>query len=150
MDSCRLSGGNRAQIPLGGCSLGIWSGKRYHFLRRRCLESAPGIKRYHFLRGTGYQPPAEQENAPNPARKVPRRYLGQKKASFPARNGIPTACRAEKCPKSCADGAPRRSRQKKASFLDAEPQKTKITIWFVGIADIFYFCARKTRNGGRG
>ena len=46
-----------------------------------------------------------QKNTPNLAQKVPRRHLGQKKVSFPARNGIPAACRAGKHPKSCAEGA---------------------------------------------
>ena len=58
MDSCRLSGGNRAQIP---------------------------------------------------ARKVLRGGSGQKKVSFPARNGMPTACRAGKHLNSCAEGAPETS-----------------------------------------
>ena len=69
MDSCRLSGGKRAQIP---------------------------------------------------ARKMPRRHLGQKKASFPARNGMPPACRAGKHPKSRAEGAPRRLRAEKCPKSCAE------------------------------
>ena len=73
-----------------------------------------------FLRRMGYQPSAGQENAPNPARKVPRRYLKQKKVSFPAQNGIPPACRAEKRPKSCAEGAPEAFGAEKGIFSCAE------------------------------
>ena len=87
-------------IP-AACQAGI--GRK--ILRGRCSEAAPGRKRYHFRRGTGYQPPAGQENASIPARKVLRGGSGQKKASFPARNWIPTACRAEKHLNSCAEGA---------------------------------------------
>ena len=87
-------------IP-AACQAGI--GRK--ILRGRCSEAAPGRKRYHFRRGTGYQPPAGQENASIPARKVLRGGSGQKKASFPARNGMPTACRAGKHSKSCAEGA---------------------------------------------
>ena len=79
---------NRRQILRGRCPGGIW-----------------GRKRYLFLRGMGCQPPAEQKNSPILARKVHRRHLGQKKVSFPARNGMPTACRAGKQPNSCAEGA---------------------------------------------
>ena len=49
---------------------------------------------------------AGQKNAFQPARKVLRRYLGQEKVSKSARNGNATACRAEKCPSACAEGAP--------------------------------------------
>ena len=55
---------------------GIWSRKRHLFLRRM-----------------GYHPPPGQENAPNPARKVPQRHSRQKKGAESAQNGIPTACR---------------------------------------------------------
>ena len=72
------------------------SRNRRQILRRRCTEAAPGRKRHHFLRGMGYHLPAEQKNAPNPAR-----------------NGMPTACRAEKCPKSCAEAASEASRAEK-------------------------------------
>ena len=92
MDSCRLSGGKRAQIPLG----------------------------------TGCRPPAEQENAPNSARRVPRRHLRQKKASFPARNGIPTACRAGKCPKSCAEGASEAFEAEKGIFSCVERNTNRL------------------------
>ena len=102
-------------------------------LRGRCFEAAPGRKRYLFLREIRYPPPPVQKNTPNPAQKVPRGGSEQKKASFPAQNGIPPASRAGKRPKSCAEGAsrqlraekginscaegaPRHSRQKKASF----------------------------------
>ena len=79
------------------------SRKMPQFLRGRYLGGNPGRKRYLFLRGKGYQPPPEQKNATIPARKVPRRHSGQKKVSFPAQKGIPTASRAEKCHKSCAE-----------------------------------------------
>ena len=92
MDSCRLSGGKRAQISLG----------------------------------TGYQPPAGQKNAPNPTRKVPRRNLRQKKVSFPARNGMPPACRAGKCPKSCAEGAPEVFGAEKGIISCAERDATRL------------------------
>ena len=48
---------------------------------------------------------SEQKKAAKPAQMVHRRHLGQKKVSFPARNEIPTACRAEKGIISCAEGA---------------------------------------------
>ena len=70
--------------------------KQRQNLRRRCPGGIPGRKRYHFLRGMGYHPLAEQKNTPKPAQKVSRRDSGQKKVSFPARNGIPPASRAER------------------------------------------------------
>ena len=85
----RLPGRKMPQIPRGRCSVAV-----------------PGRKRHLFLRGMGHHPPAGQENAPNPAQKVLRGSSRQKKASFPARNGIPPACRAGKRPISCAEGAP--------------------------------------------
>ena len=74
--------------------------------RRRCSNGIPGRKRHLFLRRIGYQPPAGQENAPYPAQRVLQWHSRQKKASFPARNGIPPSSRAGKCPKSGAEGAP--------------------------------------------
>ena len=68
------------------------SRKTAQFLRGRCPGGIWGRNRHHFLRGTGYQPPAGQKIAPNPARMVLRGGSRQKKVSFPARNGIPTAC----------------------------------------------------------
>ena len=158
MISTRLPGRKTPFCRRGGCYGGIWSRKRYHFLRgmgyhspaeqkntpipaRKVLRGGSGQKkvsfsaqngiptacraekcsqscaegamrrlgaekRHHFLRRMGYHAPDEQKNAPNPARKVLRRHLEQKKASFPAQNGIPTACRAGKGGKSCAEGAP--------------------------------------------
>ena len=102
-DTNRLPGRKLPQILLGWCS-----------------EAVPGRKRCLFLRGTGYQPPAERENTRNPARKVLRGGSGQKKASFPARNGIPTARRAGKCPSTCADGSPCWLRAEKGIFSGAE------------------------------
>ena len=61
------------------------SRKTPQILRRRCYKGIPRRKRYHFLRGTGYHPPAGQENTPNHAWKVLRGGSGQKKVSFPAR-----------------------------------------------------------------
>ena len=113
--------------------------KMPQILRGWCSEAVPGRKRYLFLRGMGYRPPARQKNAPNPARKVLRGGSRQKKASFPAQNGIPTACRL---PPAVTSPVIVRIR-------GAEPQKTKITIWFVRIADIFYFCARIPERGKR-
>ena len=182
MDSCRLSGGKRAQIPLGtgyrppveqkntpnparrvsrrhlrqkkvsfparngiptafraekfpkSCaddaprrlraekgifSCAEWDANRLpsrktpQILRGRCLGGIWSRKRYHFLRGMGYQPPSEQKNAPNSARKVPRGGSGQKNSLIPARNGMPTVCRAEKHHKYCAEGASEASRAEK-------------------------------------
>ena len=106
-------------------------------LRRGRSEAVPGRKMHLFRRGMGYHPPPGQENAPQPARKVPRgssgqenapkpaqralqRHLGQKKVSFPARNGIPPASRAGKCPSTCAEGAPRRFRAEIGIISGAE------------------------------
>ena len=78
---------------------------------------------------TGYQPPvaleppAGQENAPNPAQKALRSSSRQKKASFPAQNGIPPACRAGKCPKSCAEGAPWQFQAEKGIFSGSGSNK---------------------------
>ena len=92
----------------------------------RCSKAVPGRKRYHFRRRIGYHPPAGQENAPNPARKVLRGGSGQKKVSFPARNRIPPACRAGKCPKSGAEGAPRRLRAEKGIISGAERDTSRL------------------------
>ena len=67
-----------------------------------------------------------QENAPQPARRALRGGSGQKKASFPAQNGIPTACRAGKCPSTCAEGAPRLFRAEKGIFSGAEWDTTRL------------------------
>ena len=115
-----VSGRKMPQILRGRCSEGIWGRKTPPILRRRCSEAVPGRKRHHFLRGMGYQLPAEQKNAPNPARKVLRRHLGQKNTPNPARNGLPTACRAEKHPQSCAEGASRQLQAEKGIFSCAE------------------------------
>ena len=73
-------------------------GRKMPQIRRgRCSEAVPGRKRHHFLHGIGYHPPAGQENAQNPARKVIRGGSGQKKVSFPAQKRIPPACRGRKC-----------------------------------------------------
>ena len=95
-DTTRLPSGKMPQFPRRGCRGSIWGGKRCYFPRR-----------------IGYPPPPEQKNAPIPARRVPLRHLGRKKASFSARNGIPTACRAGKHPNSCAEGAPEVFREEK-------------------------------------
>ena len=102
------------------------AGKGRKSLRGRCPGGIWGRNRHHFLRGTGYQPPAEQENTPNPARKVLRGGSGQKKVSFLARNGIPTACRAENHPKSGAEGAPRRLRAEKGIISCAERDTNRL------------------------
>ena len=57
---------------------------------------------------------------------MPRRHLRQKKVSFPARNGIPTACRAGKHSKSCAEGAPRRLWAEKGIFSGAERDDNRL------------------------
>ena len=88
--------------------------------RRRCPRGIWSRKRHLFLRRMGYLPPAGQKNAPNPARKVPQRHLEQKKASFPAQNGMPTAFRAGKCPKSCAEGTPEAFEAEKGIFSCSE------------------------------
>ena len=95
-------------------------------LHRGCSEEVPGRKRHLFRRGTGIHPPPEQKNAPQPARNVLRRHLRQKKASFPARNGIPTASRAGKCPSTCAESAPRKFRAEKGIFSGAEREYTRL------------------------
>ena len=71
-------------------------------------------------------PPPEQKNAPNSAQKVPRRHSEQKKVSFPARKGMPTASRAEKCPKSCAEGALRRLQAEKGIISCAERDTNRL------------------------
>ena len=68
----------------------------------------------------GYHSPPEQKNTPIPAQKVPRRHSGQKKVSFPARNGTRTACRAGKHTKSRAEGAPEAFRAEKGIISCAE------------------------------
>ena len=87
--------------------------KTPQILRRRCYKGIPGRKRYLFQRGTEYQPPAGQEKTQNPARNVPRRHSRQKNPSFPAQNRLPTASRAEKHSKSCAEGAMKVNKNKK-------------------------------------
>ena len=89
----RLSGRKRWQILRRRCSGAVPGRKRYHFLRGRHPGGIWGRKRYHFLRGMGYQPPTEQENAPNPARKVCRECA----------EGTPRWLGAEKCIISCAE-----------------------------------------------
>ena len=96
------------------------SRKTPRILRGRCTGGIPGRKRYLFLRRMRYQPPAKLKNTPNPARKVLRGGSRQKKASFPARNGLSPASWAEKRPKSCAEGAPRRLQAEKGIFSCAE------------------------------
>ena len=95
-------------------------------LRGRHPRGIPGRKRHLFLRGMGYHPPAGQENAPNPAQKVLCSGYRQKKASFPARNGIPTACRAGKCLSTCAEGAPRQFRAEKGIISGAERDTNRL------------------------
>ena len=56
-----------------------------HFLHGTCIGGIWGRKRHHFLRGTGYHLPSERENAPFPARKVPRRPPEQENTPNPAR-----------------------------------------------------------------
>ena len=81
----------------------------------------------------------EQKKVSFPARKVPRRHLGQKKVTFSARNGIPPAFQAEKCPNSCAEGAPRRLRggsgQKKGGFFEIVAAMCR------SYHNFLYFCA---------
>ena len=74
----------------------------------------------------GYNSPAEQKNAPNPAREVPRRHLEQKKVSFPARKKIPLAYRAEKHPNSCAEGATEAFGAEKGIIFCAEWDTTRL------------------------
>ena len=72
-----------------GRYLGVVSGRKMpQILRGRCSEGIWGRKTPPILRGMGYQLPAEQKNTPNPAQKVLLGSSRQKKASFPARNGI--------------------------------------------------------------
>ena len=63
------------------------SRKTPKFLRVRCHGGIWSRKRYHFLRGMGYHSTAEQKNTPISARKVPLRHLEQKKVSFSAQRG---------------------------------------------------------------
>ena len=118
--SDRLPGRKRWQILRGRYPRGILSRKRYHFVRERRPGGIWGRKKHLFLRRMGYQPPAEQENTLNPARTVLRGGSGQKKVSFPARNGIPTAYQAEKDGKSCAEVTPRRFGAEKCIISCAE------------------------------
>ena len=101
----------------------------------------------------------------------PLDYFARKKCHFPAQKGILRLSEREKCPFSacfllCGNSGRVfgcfSAQTVGKSFPDATStnwghplwtptgsQLTKITIWFVRIADIFYFCARIPERGKR-
>ena len=104
------------QILRRRCSEAVSGRKTPPILRRRYLGVVSGRKRHHFLREMGYQLPAEQKNAPNPARKVPRSGFGQENAPNPARKVLRRHLGQKNTPNPAQKVLRGGSGQKKVSF----------------------------------